>query len=347
MLSNSDSPWPQLLESLLEDREIDPTQTAQLMRAWLAEELAPVQTGAFLAALQARRPRGSELAAMADVLIQACLLPCNPPNLPMVDICGTGGDRADTFNISTAAAFTAAACGAHVAKHGNRSASSRVGSADVLEALGLNLRASADVVIAALITTRVTFLFAPAWHPALINLAPLRRRLGIRTIFNLIGPLVNPLRPQAQVLGVASADLLDPMAQALLDFGLQRAVVVHGAGGLDEASLEGPNILRLVEKGKIREESVTATELGLTTAPISALCGGDLAANVRVLSDVLQGRGSVPHRDVVALNTALVLWAAGLQNDLRAAVGQACEALASGLAWQYLEQLRQALKPIA
>ena len=344
MLSNSVLSWPQLLENLLKDREIEPARTAQLMQAWLAEELTPVQTGAFLAALEARRPRGSELAAMADVLMQSCLLPCNPHSVPMVDICGTGGDGANTFNISTAAAFTTAACGAYVAKHGNRSASSHVGSADVLEGLGLNLGASINTVVAALTATKVTFLFAPAWHPALVNLAPLRRSLGIRTVFNLLGPLVNPLRPQAQVIGVASPGLLDPIAHALLNFGMKRAVVVYGAGGLDEASLEGPNALRLIENGAIREECVTATDIGLTTAPVSTLRGGDLATNVRILRDVLQGRGRKPQSDVVALNAALALWAAGLQSDLRTAASQACESLASGLAWQSLERLSQALK---
>lgn len=167
---------------------------------------------------------------MAQVLRQACDLPAARPALPLVDTCGTGGDGADSFNISTAVAFVAAACGAHVAKHGNRSASGRVGSADVLEAAGIHLQAPQAQVIGALAQAGLTFLFAPGWHPALVGLAPLRRSLGVRTVFNLLGPLVNPLRPDAQVLGVARADLLDPMADALARLGLQRAVVVYGQG---------------------------------------------------------------------------------------------------------------------
>ena len=208
--------WPQRLEQLLQGQDLSASEASSLMQAWLAEELSPVQTGAFLAGLRAKGMVADELAAMASVLRGACPLPCDRPNLAMVDTCGTGGDGADTFNISTAVAFTAAALGVSVAKHGNRSASGKVGSADVLEGLGLNLKAPLASVVDAISTTGVTFLFAPAWHPALVNLAPLRRSLGVRTVFNLLGPLVNPLQPQAQVLGVARADLLDPMAGACL-----------------------------------------------------------------------------------------------------------------------------------
>ena len=280
---------------------------------------------------------------MAQVLRQACPLPGPRPEGFLVDTCGTGGDGADTFNISTAVAFTAAACGAVVAKHGNRSASGKVGSADVLEGLGLQLSAPATQVVEALPTAGVTFLFAPAWHPALVNLAPLRRSLGVRTVFNLLGPLVNPLRPNGQVLGVARADLLDPMAEALQGLGQDRAVVVHGAGGLDEASLEGANAVRILEKGTLRSEWINPIDLGLQLAPLDALKGGDLADNQSILQAVLQGRGTRAQRDVVALNTALVLWVAGVERDLRQGVQQALACLHDGHPWQRLERLRQAL----
>jgi anthranilate phosphoribosyltransferase len=263
--------------------------------------------------------------------------------MALVDTCGTGGDGADSFNISTAVAFVAAACGAAVAKHGNRSASGRVGSADVLEALGLPLRAEAADVVAALPRVGLTFLFAPGWHPALVALAPLRRSLGVRTVFNLLGPLVNPLRPEAQVVGVARAELLDPMADALARLGLRRAVVVHGEGGLDEASLCGCNQLRLVEQGQVRAEGLDPTALGLTAAPIAVLAGGDLDCNRAILQAVLQGRGTDAQRDVVALNTALVLWAAGLVATPAAGLPLALAALERGAGWAKLEQLRMAL----
>ena len=335
--------WPALLEQLLQGQALSATQSTQLMQAWLAEELTPVQTGAFLAGLRAKGVVAEELAAMAAVLRDACPLPCPRPDLLMVDTCGTGGDGADTFNISTAVAFTAAACGVKVAKHGNRSASGKVGSADVLEGLGLNLKAPLQTVVDAIAGTGVTFLFAPAWHPALVNLAPLRRSLGVRTVFNLLGPLVNPLRPQAQVLGVARPDLLDPMAGALQRLGVDGSIVVHGAGGLDEGSLAGDNALRLIEAGQITSRSLAPEDFGLTSAPLEALRGGDLNVNQAILEAVLQGRGSEAQRDAVALNTALVLWSSGLETDLRQAAAKAVSVLDAGLPWQRLIALREAL----
>ena len=336
--------WPQRLEQLLQGQDLSATAAASLMQAWLAEELSPVQTGAFLAGLRAKGMVADELAAMASVLRGACPLPCDRPELSMVDTCGTGGDGADTFNISTAVAFTAAALGVNVAKHGNRSASGKVGSADVLEGLGLNLKAPLTSVVDAISTTGVTFLFAPAWHPALVNLAPLRRSLGVRTVFNLLGPLVNPLQPQAQVLGVARADLLDPMAGALHQLRLDRAVVVHGAGGLDEASLAGANELRMVEAGQpIATRLVSPDDLGLAAAPLEALRGGDLADNQRILENVLKGQGTVAQMDVVAFNTALVLWVAGVELDLKTAARRASDTLREGLPWQKLQGLQRVL----
>ena len=339
--------WPALLDQLLQGQSLQAEQATALMQAWLAEELEPVLTGALLAALRAKGVNGEELAAMAHVLRQACPLPGPRPDLPLVDTCGTGGDGANTFNISTAVAFVAAACGAHVAKHGNRSASGKVGSADVLEAAGLNLKAAPAEVVAALEPAGVTFLFAPGWHPALVGLAPLRRALGVRTVFNLLGPLVNPLRPDTQVLGVGAADLLDPMADALARLGLQRAVVVHGHGGLDEASLSGPSQLRLIENGQVRSDTITPESVGLAQAPMQDLVGGELADNQAILEAVLQGRASAPQRDVVALNAALVLWAAGRAESVAAAVPMALDAMASSKAWQRFEALRTALQATA
>jgi len=342
-MSPASPSWSGLLELLLCGESLSAAQATDLMQAWLSESLTPVQTGAFLAGLRAKGMEAKELAAMAAVLREACPLPCARPDRFLVDTCGTGGDGADTFNISTAVAFTAAACGVEVAKHGNRSASGKVGSADVLEGLGLNLKAPLQSVVDAIPAAGVTFLYAPAWHHALVNLAPLRRSLGVRTVFNLLGPLVNPLKPQAQVLGVAKKDLLDPMAGALQRLGLERAVVVHGAGGLDEASLAGPNELRFIEAGAIRTLQLSPDELGLATADLEALKGGDLDCNQTILQQVLQGRGEPAQRDVVALNTALVLWAAGIDKDLSSAAARAAEALDQGLPWTRLEALRQHL----
>ncbi len=335
--------WPQLLEQLLRGQDLQADQADALMRGWLDGAIDPVLTGALLAALRAKGTSGEELAAMAAVLRQACPLPGERPALELIDTCGTGGAGADSFNISTAVAFTAAACGAHVAKHGNRSASGRVGSADVLEALGLRLGAPLATVVEALPRTGVTFLFAPGWHPALVGMAPLRRSLGVRTVFNLLGPLVNPLTPEAQVLGVARPDLLDPMADALRRLGQRRAIVVHGHGGLDEATLSGPSELRLLEDGVVRSDWLDPAALGLAPADLEALRGGDVAANRLILEAVLQGRGTQAQADVVALNAALVLKAAGLEPTIPAALARARQALADGSAWARLEALRVAL----
>ena len=230
ILSNAE-----ILNTLIEARDLDDFTSRSLMKRWLNDEISAVETGAFLSALRAKGSTGVELCAMAEELLNVCKLPVARPNHYMVDTCGTGGDGANTFNISTAVAFVAASCGVKVAKHGNKSASGKVGSADVLLNLDLNLNCSLEKVISAVNEIGVTFLFAPVWHKSLIKLAPLRKSLGIRTVFNQLGPLVNPLRPNAQVLGVASEDLLEPMGTALLKMGMNRAIVVHGSGGLDEA----------------------------------------------------------------------------------------------------------------
>ncbi len=342
-MSSVSKSWSELLESLLNREDLSNLEATNLIRAWLNEELSPVQTGAYLTALRAKGVTGVELGSMAKILREESQLPYLKPQLEMVDTCGTGGDGADTFNISTAVAFTASACGAKVAKHGNRSASGKVGSADVLEGLGIKLDAPLESVVEAINHVGITFLFAPAWHPSLINLAPLRRSLGIRTIFNLLGPLVNPLRPSSQVLGVAKPELLDPMAEALKDLGLQKAIVVYGAGGLDEASLEGDNELRFLENGVINSKTIKSNDYGLTSTPNTSLKGGDLERNTEILKAVLQGKGTNSQQDVVALNTSLVLWVSGVETDIQSGVDKALACLKSGLAWDQLEKLRERL----
>ncbi len=335
--------WPKALDLLLEGNDLSFADSEHLMKAWLKEELSPVQTGAFLGGLRAKGVNGVELGAMAKVLREACALPSEKPSFRLVDTCGTGGDGADTFNISTAVAFVAASCGAKVAKHGNRSASGKVGSADVLEALGLKLNCPLEEVVGAIDHANVSFLFAPAWHKSLVNLAPLRKSLGVRTVFNLLGPLVNPLGPEAQVLGVATHSLLDPMANALQSLRLDRAVVVYGAGGLDEASLEGPNEVRLLKNGELTSAFIDPTDFGLSQASNELLRGGDIALNKDILKTVLQGRGTHSQRDVVALNTSLVLWAAGLEDNLKTGVSVALDSLQKGRPWDYFVKLKDHL----
>ena len=261
----------------------------------------------------------------------------------MVDTCGTGGDGANTFNISTAVAFVAASCGANIAKHGNKSASGKVGSADVLLNLGLNLNCSLEKVISAVNEIGVTFLFAPVWHRSLIKLAPLRKALGIRTVFNQLGPLVNPLRPNAQVLGVATEDLLEPMGSALLKMGMDRVIVVHGSGGLDEASLQGDNKLVFVENGQLRYSKINILDFSHENISNEKLVVSDDDSSEEILKSVLNGSGQNPHKYVVALNAALVLWTAGIEDDLHEGFNKALFSINQGNPWEKFLLLKKYL----
>jgi len=324
----------EILNILLEKGNLDDFNARSLMQRWLNDEISDVQTGAFLSALRSKGCTGVELCSMAEELLKVCKLPVARPNLYMVDTCGTGGDGANTFNISTAVAFVAASCGVKIAKHGNKSASGKVGSADVLLNLGLNLNCSLEKVISAVNEIGITFLFAPVWHKSLIKLAPLRKELGIRTVFNQLGPLVNPLRPNAQVLGVASEDLLEPMGSALLKMGMNRAIVVHGHGGLDEASLQGENKLVFVEKGKLRFSKINISDLNSNNVSNKSLVVSDSDSNEKILKSVLNGSGQKSHKDVVALNSALVLWVAGIEDDLNEGFNKALFSINKGNPWQ-------------
>ncbi len=328
-LSNSE-----ILNNLLEGVNLDGSTSRSLMQRWLNDEISEVQTGAFLSALRAKGCTGIELFSMAEELLNVCKLPVARPDFYMVDTCGTGGDGANTFNISTAVAFVAASCGVKIAKHGNKSASGKVGSADVLLNLGLNLNCSLEKVISAVNEIGVTFLFAPVWHKSLIKLAPLRKDLGIRTVFNQLGPLVNPLRPNAQVLGVASEDLLEPMGSALLKIGMNRAIVVYGSGGIDEASLEGDNKLVFVEKGELRYSKINISDFSYENVSNEHLVVSNTCSNEDILSSVLNGTGQKPHKDVVALNAALVLWVAGIEDDLTEGFNKALFSINQGKPWK-------------
>ena len=325
----------QILNNLLEGKNLDDSTSRLLMQRWLNDEISDVQTGAFLSALRAKGCTGVELCSMAEELLNVCELPVARPNLYMVDTCGTGGDGANTFNISTAVAFVAASCGVNVAKHGNKSASGKVGSADVLLNLGLNLNCSLEKVISAVKDIGITFLYAPAWHKSLIKLAPLRKSLGIRTVFNQLGPLVNPLKPNAQVLGVASEDLLEPMGRALLKMGMNRAIVVHGSGGLDEASLQGENKLVFVEKGELRFSKINISDFNHENTSNEKLVITNGNSNEEILRSVLNGSGDKSHKDVVALNSALVLWVAGIEDDLQEGFKKSLLSINKGNPWKH------------
>ncbi|GBF86820.1 anthranilate phosphoribosyltransferase [Aphanothece sacrum FPU3] len=312
------------------------------MQGWLDEAIPPVLSGAILTAIQANGVSANELAGMAQVL-QAQSLYQTPINHSdaIIDTCGTGGDGASTFNISTAVAFVAAAAGVKVAKHGNRSASSKVGSADVLEYLGVNLGASISQVEGALNEVGVTFLFAPGWHPAMKHVAPLRKTLKIRTVFNLIGPLVNPLRPTGQVIGVYSPQFIIPMAEALNQLGISKAMVVYGREKLDEAGLGDITDVGLLKDKTVISGELNPVKLGLETAPLSSLKGGDVPENGAILKAILQGKGTQSQQDAVVLNACLALQVGDIVpwEDHYQGIEMARDILNSGIAWKKLEEL--------
>ena len=256
----------------------------------------------------------------------------------LVDTCGTGGDTSGTFNISTATAFVVAGAGVRVAKHGNRSVTSKCGSADVMEALGVNINLPPERIAACLEQVGIAFLFAPAMHSAMKYVQAARRELRLRTVFNLLGPLTNPARANCQVVGVYAVDLVDKLAEALSMLGLHRALVVHGSDGLDEITITGPTRVGEVRDGQVHTYEVTPEEFGLQRATLDDISGGDAQFNAKLIQEILQGKKSA-RRDVVLLNAAAALVAAGRADHLRDAMPLAAQAIDSGAAGEKLRAL--------
>ncbi len=295
----------------------------------------------LLAALNRRPLEVQELAGFARVMRRHATRvfaegEAQPAN--MVDTCGTGGDGANTFNISTAAAIVAAAAGARVAKHGNRAASSRSGSADVLEALGVRIDLPFERYGLAIREIGIGFLFAQAAHTATRHAAPARKQIGVRTVFNLLGPLTNPAGAQSQVLGVFSEDVIDLVAATLAELGVERAFVVHGAGGLDEISLTGETMVAEVRGGAVRRFTVTPEEFGVTRAPLESIRGGTPTENAALIQRILEGEAG-PARDIVVVNAAAALVAADVAANFREAAGLASFVISSGAAGEKLVTL--------
>jgi len=296
-----------------------------------------VSTAAFLAALAARGERADELAGLAAAFREAgAPFPAHPEAL---DTCGTGGDGHRTFNLSTAAALLVASLGVPVAKHGNRSVSSACGSADLLERAGFPIEEAPEAAARRLDERGFAFLFAPRYHPAMAHVAPVRKALGLRTVFNLLGPLLNPAGVRRQVVGVYAPDRMELMATALARLGAERAAVVHGAGGYDEVVLHGPVLAIEVRDGATQTHVLNAESFGLPQGRPEDLSGGSPEANVRMLHLVLEGRGPRPLASAVAANAALALRTAGACEDLRDGASAAMEALRRGRAGAYLRTL--------
>jgi len=329
-----------LLEKLGRREDLTVDEAANAMAFIMRGDATPAQIAGLLIALAMKGERPPELVGFARTMReQAVALKAPPPDV--FDTCGTGGDRSGTFNISTAAALTLAACDVRIAKHGNRSVSSRCGSADVLEALGVNVTAAPATVERSLRDLGVAFFFAPTFHPAMRHAAAARRDLGVRTAFNLLGPLTNPAGARRQLVGVPRPELTELLARALQLLGAERAWVVHGADGLDELSTTGYTKVSECREGSVQTFYVHPSDFGLPKSSLDALKGGDAATNAQLIQRVLAAE-SGPLRNVVLLNAGAALFVAGRVGSVKEGIAQAAEAIDSGRAADALTRLSAA-----
>jgi anthranilate phosphoribosyltransferase len=329
------------LDHLLLRRDLSEVEAAALMRSLTAPELAPAMAGALLSALRAKGVTAAEVRGFAAAMRSLARIPELPAGLDAIDIVGTGGDASGSLNLSTGAALLAAACGLPVVKHGNRSISSRSGSADLIEALGFSLPMDETQAAQCFAATGFTFLYAPYFHPAMKALAPIRTALGIRTVFNLLGPLTNPATPRFRLIGAYDAATAELMAGTLAGTDIERAWVVHGAAGWDEATPIGPFLAFDVTRDAIRRYEIDPREFMLAPCRPSDLAGGDAAANLAALLEVFAGRDRGAHYSALTLQCGLALLIAGRAATVQAGIDIARIAVDSGRAQQWLEGLRQ------
>jgi len=333
----SDGDFSSLLRHLAAGDRLTAADSAAAFGAMMAGAISEMRMAAFLTALAVRGPSVAEITGAARAMREAMTSVDAPAGA--IDVCGTGGDGAGTLNVSTAAAFVVAACGVPVAKHGNRAMSSRTGAADVLEMLGVPINLNAETAAESLRRCGFAFLFAPAFHPAMKNVAPVRRELGFRTVFNLLGPICNPARVRRQLIGIFSNDWLEPVAHVLADLGTEKAWIVHGADGLDELTTTGPTRVAVLEKGRITVREVTPEDAGLRRAQLSALKGGTAEANAQAIHELLEGAKNA-FRDIVLLNAAASLVVADKAASLKDGVTRAADAIDKGAAAAALAQAR-------
>lgn len=335
----------QTLAQLVAGRTLTAEETVSAFEQIMTGQATPAQVGAMLAMIQARGPTVAEITGAARVMRSKVARVTVPANLKIIDTCGTGGDHSGTFNISTAAAIVAAGAGrprgVAVAKHGNRSVTSTSGSSQVLQELGVKLKATPETLTRCLDEAGVCFCFAPAHHPAMKHVAGVRQELGFRTLFNLLGPLTNPALCTRQVMGVFDAALTDPIAQVLRELGSDRAMIVHGRmgdGGIDEISTGGPTRVSELRAGRVVTSEIDAQTLGLARTVPGTLGAGSPAESAAIVRNVLKGQPG-PARDIVALNAAAALLVADLVDDLKVGLAMARESIDSGAAKRALDRL--------
>jgi anthranilate phosphoribosyltransferase len=325
------------LQCCIDGRELSHDDMTAMMRHIMSGDIPPTLVAAFLVALRTKKETVGEIAAAAQVMREFATPVQVSDTRHLVDVVGTGGDGAHTFNISTAAMFVAAAAGAKIAKHGNRSVSSKSGSADVLESLGVNLNVSPERVAESISKLGVGFMFAPNHHPAMKNVVPIRRELGVRTIFNILGPLTNPANAKHILMGVFNAELVGIQARVLQSLGMTHAMVVFGRDGLDEISLEGPTLIGELKNGLVSEYEIHPRDFGLSTAPTSGFQVANADESKQIVLRVLSGEAG-PASDIVCLNAGATLYVADLVPDIAAGIAMAKAAIASGAARSTLDQ---------
>jgi len=328
------------IKEIVAGHDLSPEDVEAVMDEILEGEASTAQIAAFLVGLRMKGESAIEIAAAARSLRKHCETIRPQVDGPLLDTCGTGGDGLQTFNISTAAAIVAAACGVAVAKHGNRAVSSKAGSADVLEALGVRIDLGPERVLRCIEEVGIGFMFAPSHHAAMRHAAPVRRELGVRTLFNLLGPLSNPASASHQLVGVYDPGRIEQLAQALGALGLTAAWVVHGEGGLDEISPAGPSAVAQLADGEVSRFEVSPSDFGLSEVSVESLGGGDATCNAAIIRDVLDGQQGPP-RIAVVLNAAAALCVTGVAGDPKTAAEQAAEAIDNGDAKQMLDRWAQ------
>lgn len=330
----------QLLDRILNGESLSEPEAAALMHELAGGELQPAQAGALLAGLRAKGETADEIRGFALAMRELALHPAIPEGSPTVDTVGTGGDGSGSLNLSTGTGLLAAACGARVVKHGNRSISSKSGSADLLEILGMPLPLDEQAVIDCLQATSFTFLFAPAFHPAMKSIMPVRNALGVRTLFNILGPLTNPTAPPFQLIGAFSKDAAKLMADTFAGMPIERAFVVHGEPGWDEATPAGDFVLYDVRDGTVTETLRTPENYGLERCKPQELAGGDAEYNANELRRVFGGDDKGPHRDALLMGTSLVLEVLGMAKDAKQGIEIATSGIDDGAAEKLLADLK-------
>ena len=328
------------IQKMIDRTDLSEQEARAAMEEIMTGHATDAQIAGFLTALRMKGETAQELVGFARVMREKAEPLWDGDVPPVLDTCGTGGDRSGTFNISTAAAFVAAAAGVRVAKHGNRSATSRCGSADVMEALRLDIQMPVDRLRRAIKDAGMGFLFAPRFHKSTKHVMPARSQLKVRTVFNILGPLSNPAAARFQVVGVFSAEIMELMANALHGLQIEHAFVVHGANGMDEVSMSSRTYVVEMHRGEIRQFVISPEDLGLSAAKIEAIAGGDAAENAKIIESIFAGERG-PRRDVVLLNAAPAMVAAGVVKTWKEGLQIAAEMIDSGAALRKLHELRE------